>query len=401
MISERELFGRHIAQTSPFPISLEIKNASGCYLFSESGKKYIDLISGISVSNLGHCHPKIVGAVHDQVEKYMHLMVYGEYVQSPQVKLAGLLTSLLPESLDNVYFVNSGSEAIEGAMKLAKRHTGRKRILSFNNSYHGSTQGSLSLMGDNKLKNTFYPLLPDIAQLNFNKVEDLKLITSDVAAVFVEPIQGEAGVILPQGDFLLRLRKRCDETKTLLVFDEIQTGYGRTGKLFAFEHFGIIPDILCLAKAMGGGMPLGAFISSRKIMSELAGNPELGHITTFGGHPVCCAAGYAALQVLLDEKIMDSVKWKHDLFLSNLKHKHIREVRGQGLLLAIEFDNFELNKKLIGECLKSGLIVDWFLFNMKSMRIAPPLIIEAEEIVSSCRILIDCLNKIEYECSHH
>ncbi len=352
----------------------------------------MDLISGISVSNLGHCHPEVVAAVKEQVDKYMHVMVYGEYVQSPQVQLAELLASVLPASLSSVYFVNSGAEAIEGAMKLAKRCTGRKQFASFKNAYHGSTQGALSLMGDERLKQPFYPLLPDILSLRFNQQDDLQLITDLTAAVIVEPIQGEAGVVLPVSDFLKKLAERCAATGALLIFDEVQTGYGRTGRLFAFEHYGVVPDILCLAKGMGGGMPLGAFISSAKLMSFLSVNPELGHITTFGGHPVCCAAGYATLRIILAGDMMNMVQQKEKLFAERLKHKRIKNIRVKGLLVALELENFEQNKKVIDACVKNGLIVDWFLFNMKSMRIAPPLIITKEEIIKSCDIIIDCLN---------
>lgn len=392
MITQRELFIRHVAQTSPFPLALEIERAEGCYIYDTSGKKYMDLISGISVSNLGHCHPEVVAAVKEQVDKYMHVMVYGEYVQSPQVQLAELLASVLPASLSSVYFVNSGAEAIEGAMKLAKRCTGRKQFASFKNAYHGSTQGALSLMGDERLKQPFYPLLPDILSLRFNQQDDLQLITDLTAAVIVEPIQGEAGVVLPVSDFLKKLAERCAATGALLIFDEVQTGYGRTGRLFAFEHYGVVPDILCLAKGMGGGMPLGAFISSAKLMSFLSVNPELGHITTFGGHPVCCAAGYATLRIILAGDMMNMVQQKEKLFAERLKHKRIKNIRVKGLLVALELENFEQNKKVIDACVKNGLIVDWFLFNMKSMRIAPPLIITKEEIIKSCDIIIDCLN---------
>ena len=392
MISQRELFIKHVAQTSPFPLALEIERAEGCYLYDRPGKKYLDLISGISVSNLGHCHPAVVNAVKAQVDKYMHLMVYGEYIQSPQVQLAELLTSVLPSLLNNVYFVNSGAEAVEGAMKLAKRYTGRTQFISFKNAYHGSTQGALSLMGDERLKQPFRPLLPDTLQLEYNDLKDLDTISSRTAAVFVEPIQGEAGVILPQNDFLQKLRQRCTETGTLLVFDEIQTGYGRTGKLFAFEHANVIPDILCLAKGMAGGMPLGAFVSSKQIMDTLSVGPELGHITTFGGHPVSCAAGLATLQTILSEKLCEEVDVKSRMFVERLQHQLIRDVRVKGLFIALEFESFDLNKKIIDLCIQNGVIVDWFLFNMKSMRIAPPLTITPGEIESACSIIINSIN---------
>lgn len=394
MISPRELFIKHVAQTSPFPLSLEIDRAEGCYIYDTSGKQYLDMISGISVSNLGHCHPNVVQAVKQQAEKYMHVMVYGEYIQSPQVQLAALLSSLLPPGLQSVYFVNSGAEAIEGALKLAKRYAGRTELISFKNSYHGSTQGALSLMGDERLKQPFRPLLPDVRHLEFNNVEDLNFITQRTAAVVIEPVQAEAGVTLPREGFLQKLRARCTETGTLLIFDEIQTGYGRTGKLFAFEQYNVTPDILCLAKGMGGGMPLGAFISSQKIMSGLAADPELGHITTFGGNPVCCAAGLATLQTIVTEKLVQGVEKKRGLIIDQLKHPLIREVRSKGLLIALEFESFEQNKRIIDACIQKGVIVDWFLFNMKSMRIAPPLIISEDEISIACSTLLKCINTV-------
>lgn len=395
MISQRELFIKHVAQTSPFPLSLEIEKAEGCYLYDASGKQYLDLISGISVCNLGHRHPNVVKAIKEQADKYMHVMVYGEYIQSPQVQLAALLSSLLPSSLQSVYFVNSGAEAIEGAIKLAKRSTGRTELISFKNSYHGSTHGALSLMGDERLKQPFRPLLPGVRHLEFNNLNDLNSITYKTAAVVIEPVQGEAGVVLAQNNFLQQVRKRCTETGSLLIFDEIQTGYGRTGKLFAFEHYNVVPDILCLAKGMGGGMPLGAFISSGKIMSGLAADPELGHITTFGGNPVCCAAGLATLQTIVDEELVNVVKKKNKLFIEQLKHPLIKQLRSKGLLIALEFDNFEINKKIIDNCIQNGVIVDWFLFNMKSMRIAPPLIISEAEIKKACSTIINAINTIK------
>ena len=391
MLTQRQLFFNHIAQTSELPLALEIEKAEGVYLYDVSGKRYIDLISGISVSNIGHRHPKVIAAIKDQLDKYMHLMVYGEYIQSPQVQFAKLLSEHLPSTLSSVYFVNSGSEAIEGAMKLAKRFTGRTEIISFKNGYHGSTQGSLSIMGNEEFKNAFRPLLPDTKQIEFNNSDDLKLITSKTACVVVETIQGEAGAIVPQTNFLKALRERCTEVGALLVADEIQCGFGRTGKLFAFEHYNVVPDILCLAKGMGGGMPIGAFISSKEIMHSLTNNPILGHITTFGGHPVCCAAGLATLNVLLEEKLIDSVEEKEQLFRKLLKHPKIKSIKGKGLLLALEFDNYEQNKKIIDACIEKGVIVDWFLFNSHSMRIAPPLTITEEEIRFSCDIILKCI----------
>lgn len=394
MLTQRQLFFDHLAQTSETPLAIEIVKAEGVYLYDVAGKRYLDLISGISVSNVGHRHPKVIDAIKEQLDKYMHLMVYGEYVQSPQVQLAKALSDILPDNLSSVYFVNSGSEAIEGAMKLAKRFTGRTEIISFKNGYHGSTQGSLSIMGNEEFKNAYRPLLPDIKQIEYNNFENLKEITSRTACVIVETVQGEAGAIVPEKDFLKKLHEQCTSAGALLVADEIQCGFGRTGKLFAFEHYQFVPDVLCLAKGMGGGMPIGAFISSKKIMSSLSTNPILGHITTFGGHPVCCAAGMATLNVLLESKLMETVEAKEKLFRNLLKHPKIKSINGKGLLLAIEFESYEQNKNIIDKCIEKGLIVDWFLFNSNSMRIAPPLIISEEEIFFSCKIILESIDEI-------
>jgi len=394
MLSQRQLFLNHIAQTSETPLALEIEKAEGVYLFDTSGKRYLDLISGISVSNVGHRHPKVVTAIKEQVDKYMHTMVFGEYIQNPQVKLAKHLADNLPSNLSSVYFVNSGSEAIEGAMKLAKRFTGRTEIISFKNAYHGSTHGSLSIMGNEEFKNAFRPLLPDTKQIEFNNPSDFSQITERTACVVVETIQGEAGAIVPQNDFLKKLSIHCKLVGAMLVVDEIQCGFGRTGKLFAFEHYNFVPDILCLAKGMGGGMPIGAFISSKEIMNTLTNNPVLGHITTFGGHPVCCAAADATLSVLLEEKIMDEVEAKEQLFRSLLKHPKIKSIKGKGLLLSLEFESYEQNKSIIDKCIEKGVITDWFLFNSDSMRIAPPLIITEEEIQLACKAIVDSINEV-------
>ena len=393
MLSQRQLFLNHIAQTSETPLALEIEKAEGVYLVDTSGKKYLDLISGISVSNVGHRHPKVVQAIKDQVDKYMHLMVYGEYIQSPQVQLAKALAEHLPSDLSSVYFVNSGSEAIEGAMKLAKRYLGRTEIISFKNAYHGSTQGSLSIMGNEEFKNAFRPLLPDTKLICFNDMNDLKEITKRTACVVIETIQGEAGAVVPSIDYLKKLQERCKEVGALLVLDEIQCGFGRTGKLFAFEHFEILPDILCIAKGMGGGMPIGAFISSKEIMNSLTNNPILGHITTFGGHPVSCAASCASLRVLFEENLISSVGGKEQLFRKLLVHQKIRSINGKGLLLAVEFDSYEQNKSIIDRCIQKGVITDWFLFNSHSMRIAPPLIISEEEIHFACTIILEAISE--------
>lgn len=370
---------------------LEIERAQGVYLYDVKGKKYIDLIAGISVSNLGHSHPAVVRAVKEQAEKYMHLLVYGELVEGPQVQFAKRLVEFLPASLDNVYFTNSGAEATEGALKLAKRYTGRTGIVSFRNGYHGSTQGALSVMGDEAYKRKFRPLLPDITQLEFGDEDGLKAISGRVAAVIAEPVQAEAGVKIPGINFIKKLRQVCDETGALLILDEAQTGMGRTGKLFAFEHFGILPDILLLAKALGGGMPLGAFISSKQIMNSLSENPALGHITTFGGHPVCCAAGLAAFEVLLKQNLMNEAEKKGRLFDELLNHPKIKSNRRIGLLLALEFEDFEENKKIIDRCIEKGVLTDWFLFAPQCMRIAPPLLISEEEIHKACEVVLSCL----------
>jgi len=393
MISHRQLFLDHVAQTSDFPLMLEIVKAHGIYMYDKENKPYIDLISGVSVSNIGHTHPKVVEAIKGQSEKYMHLMVYGEYIQAPQVEYAQKITSQLPENLDSVYFVNSGSEAIEGALKLAKRYTGRTEIIACKNAYHGSTHGSLSVMGNESFKNSFRPLLPDIKFLKFNNEEDLDLISEKTACVLIEPVQGEAGIQLPVNNYLQKLRKKCNETGTLLIFDEIQTGFGRLGKLFAFMEFDVIPDIMAIAKGMGGGMPIGAFISSKKIMSSFKNNPILGHITTFGGHPVSCAAASANLDVLINEKLIEQVKSKGELFKKYLNHPQIKEIRGIGLFMAIELENFEQIQKVIKSAIKKGLVTDWFLFHDSAFRIAPPLIITEQQIKDACHILNESINE--------
>jgi len=394
MLTNRQVFLNHVAQTSESPLALEIVKAEGVYLYDNEGKKYIDLISGISVSNVGHRHPKVVAAIKDQLDKYMHLMVYGEFIQSPQTQLAKALSNILPGNLDAVYFVNSGTEAVEGAMKLAKRATGRTEIISFKHAYHGSSQGSLSVMGSEEFKNAFRPLLPDTRSIRFNSEEDLGYITEKTACVIVETIQGEAGAIVPKNDFLKKLRDQCDRVGALLIADEIQCGFGRTGSMFAFEQYDFNPDILCLAKGLGGGMPIGAFISSQRIMNVLTNNPVLGHITTFGGHPVSCAASLATLNVILKEKLVDSVKEKELLFRSLLIHPLIRSINGKGLLLSLEFESYEQNKRIIDKCIEKGCITDWFLFNSHSMRIAPPLTISDEEIKTSCRIILESISEI-------
>lgn len=392
MLTERALFYQYLAQTSPEPLALEIVRAKGLYLYDAKGRKYMDFISGISVSNVGHRHPQVVTAIKEQLGKYMHLMVYGEYIESPQVKLAEAICKMLSSDLNSVYFVNSGAEAIEGAMKLAKRVSGRNGIIACKNAYHGSTQGALSIMGDEKLKVSFRPLLPGIRFIKFNDEEDLKLINSDTAAVVAEAIQGEAGIIIPQEGYLRKLEKRCKEKGALLIIDEIQTGMGRTGKMFGFENFGIRPDIITLAKAFGGGMPLGAFIASKDMMQALAA-PALGHITTFGGHPVSCAAGLAALNILKAENILKEVEMKGTLIKKLLQDEHF-PVYGIGLFIAKDFKDKALNFKVIKECLKGGLITDWFLFADNKMRICPPLTISEKQITTACRIIRESVAKV-------
>jgi acetylornithine/N-succinyldiaminopimelate aminotransferase len=387
----RQLFLANNAQTTDFPLLLEFERAEGVYMYDRQGRGYMDLISGIGVSNLGHSNPYVVKAVKQQLDKYMHLMVYGEYVQTPQVRFAEKLISLLPPNLQSVYFTNSGAEAVEGAMKLAKRFTGRQQVIAFHNSYHGSTQGALSVMGNEEFKRAYRPLLPGVRFIRFNSIDDLEFINKETACVIIETIQGEAGVRVPDAVYMQALRKRCSAAGTLLILDEIQAAFGRTGKLFAFEHFDIEPDILLLAKALGGGMPAGAFITSNVIMRALKENPILGHITTFGGHPVCCSAGLAALEVLLHENLTADVAAKENIFRKTLVHPAIKGLRGKGLMLAVEFESFDLNKKIIDRCIENGVITDWFLHCSNAMRIAPPLIITPAEIKKACEVIMEAV----------
>jgi len=393
-MNNRQLFLDHVGQTSEAPLSLEIVKAEGCTLFDADEKRYIDLIGGISVCNVGHSHPQVIDAIKKQLDNYLHIMVYGELVQSPQVQYAKLLVDHLPHSLNSVFFTASGSEATEGAMKLAKRFSGRTQIISFKNSYHGSTQGALSVMGSEYWQQAFRPLLPDILQMHFNSFTDLEHITERTACVIAETIQAEAGVLVPQHGWLKALRKKCDQTGTLLILDEIQCGFGRNGTLWAFEQFDVVPDILLLGKALGGGMPLGAFVADKKIMDTLSYNPVLGHINTFGGHPVCCAAGMAALHVLLDEKLVEGVKKKEALFISLLHHAAIKAVRSRGLMMAVEFADFNMNKKVIDALIVAGVFTDWFLFAANCLRIAPPLTISEEEIYSASAKIIAVLDAL-------
>jgi acetylornithine/succinyldiaminopimelate/putrescine aminotransferase len=397
-MNQRSLFLQHIAQTSPEPLALEIVKAEGSLLHDVNGKKYIDLIGGISVANTGHRHPKIIDAITQQLNAYLHIMVYGEFIETPQVQYAKLLTDYLPPSLNSVYFTNSGAEAVEGAMKLAKRVTNRTKIIAAKNSYHGSTQGALSIIGDEYWRNAYRPLLPHIFHVEYNSFDWISEINNDTACVILETVQAEAGIIAPQKKWIQEVRRKCTETGTLFILDEIQTGFGRTGKWWGFEHFDILPDILLLGKALGGGMPLGAFVADKNLMNQLTSHPVLGHITTFGGHPVCCVAGFAAMKVLIDENTISFVKQKEQLFLSLLKHSSIKTIRSFGLWMAIEFADFETTKKIINYIIAQepiGAISDWFLFAPNCLRISPPLTISTEEITQACKIILDAIRKIE------
>ena len=389
----RQLFLEHVGQTSDNPMMLEVERAEGIYLYGRDGKRWIDLISGVSVSAVGHGNRQVIDAICSQAQDYLHLMVYGEAVESPQVRYAQRIASLLPDPLDTVYFVNSGSEAVEGALKLAKRYTGRTEIIYYKNAYHGSTHGSLSVMGGEEYRNAYRPLLPDTRQIRFNEPADLRYVTPRTACVIIEPVQGEGGIFPADRDYLQALRDRCDQTGTLLIYDEIQTGLGRTGTLYFFQQYGIVPDILCTAKAFGGGMPLGAFIASNRIMSVLKTNPVLGHITTFGGHPVCCAAGLAALEYILSERLTEQADAKGALYESLLAgHPLVRDIRRTGLLLGVEFGDRELTARIVLRAIDRGLMTEWFLFHDTAMRIAPPLTITDAEIRESCEILLEVLN---------
>ena len=387
-MNQRQLFLRHVAQTSPTPLALEIVASEGMYLYDKEGKAYLDLIAGIGVSALGHRHPRVVQAAKEQLDRYLHTLVYGEFILSPQVELAKRLADQLPSPLDSTYFVNSGSEATEGAMKLAKRYTGRSEIIASKKAYHGSTQGAASLMWPKEFTQAFHPLLPGIRHIEFNCDFCLQQITEQTAAVILETVQGEWGVRPPHGDYLKKVRKRCTEVGALLILDEIQAGFGRTGSLFAFQQYDVVPDILLLAKGMGGGMPIGAFISSKEIMQSLSHDPILGHITTFGGHPVSCAASKATLEELLESSLIEQVPKKAALFRQLLQHPEIIEIRNAGLLMAVQMKSFDFIQAVIQNCLKRGLITDWFLFNSEALRIAPPLIITEEEIHQACEIIL-------------
>ncbi|WKN33980.1 aspartate aminotransferase family protein [Porifericola rhodea] len=393
-MSQRQLFLDHLAQTTHFPLMLEIERAEGIYMYSPDGKRYLDLISGIGVSNLGHRHPKVVRAVKEQVDQYMHVMVYGEFVQSPQVQLAEALAKTLPSPLNSCYLVNSGSEAVEGALKLAKRFTGRHELISCVDAYHGSTQGSLSVCGNEGFKQAYRPLLPGVQHIRFGNYDDLEHISERTAAVIIETVQGEAGVRVAKKDYFQILRERCYQTGTLLILDEIQAGFGRTGKFWAFEHYGIVPDILVSAKGMGGGMPIGAFMSSPEIMGTLRENPILGHISTFGGHPVSAAASLATLQTIQEEKLYKQADHKAGLFKKLLRHPKIKEIRHKGLMMAVAFESFEVLKPIIDRAIELGVVTDWFLYCDNAMRIAPPLIITDEEIEEACDIILRAIEEV-------
>ena len=394
----RKQFLRHVAQTSPAPQLIEVARAEGVFFYTPEGKPYYDLVSGVSVNNVGHANPAVVEAVQRQAADYMHIMVYGEMVERPQVEFARRLAEALPEPLDTVYFLNSGAEAVEGALKLAKRYTGRTEMISMRRAYHGSTHGAMSMMGapeGEEWKNAFRPLLPDTKAIRFNCEEDLMQITSRTACVLCEPVQGEAGVIPPKEGFLQALRKRCTEVGALLIFDEIQMGMGRSGEMFAMQKYGTTPDIVCLAKALGGGMPLGAFVASQEIMSLLTHNPVLGHITTFGGHPVCCAAGLAAMRFLQENGVVEDVERKGAMFEQALTdHPQVQEIRRSGLLLAVELGSSDKLYRLMDIFIEEGILSDWFLYCDTAFRISPPLVITDDEIRDCVELIRKCLDRL-------
>ena len=392
-ITNRQLFFQHLAQSADKPLGIEVASANGIYIHDVAGKAFIDMIAGFSVCNIGHSHPAVIHAIKEQVEKYMHVIVYGEFVQAPQVQYAKAITALLPENLDAVYFTNSGAEATEGAMKLAKRVTGRTKIVSFKGAYHGSTQGALSVMGDEYFKNAYRPLLPDILQLRYNYFEDIELIDNTVACVLVELVQAETGITPANKEWIAALKNKCESLCALLIIDEIQSGFGRTGTLFAFEQYGIVPDILLTGKALGGGLPLGAFIASAKMMSALTQNPVLGHITTFGGNPVSCASGQAALTVLHQSGWIHAVKEKENYLIHHLHHPAILHRNHFGLWMSLQFESAALTKKIAAACIENGIITDWFLFAEDRIRIAPPLCITIDELIVAIEKIITSINQ--------
>jgi len=389
----KESFIKLQGQTTPYPLAIEVASAEGMYITDKSGNTYLDLVAGVSACTIGHCHPRVVKSVQDQAQKYMHVMVYGEFIQDPQLELAKKLASLLPDTLNATYFVNSGVEAIEASMKLAKRYTGRSEIISFKNSYHGSTHGALSIMGTETYKQKYRPLLPDCRQIIYNDFNGLKRITEKTAAVIIEPIQGATGFVTPQKGFLNAVREKCNEVGALLIFDEIQTCFGRTGNLFGFETYNVIPDILCMAKGMGGGMPIGSFTTSTEKMHSLRENPMLGHITTFGGHPVVCAASLATLDELCETQLFREVDKKETLFRALLNHPKIKEIRGKGLMLAIELDDVDLCQKVVHRGIEKGIITFFFLFSKTAVRLSPPLTISEDEIRNAAKVILDILDE--------
>ncbi len=390
---DETVFLNNLAQTSPYPFGIAVERAEGTYIYGPDGRRYTDMISGIGVTNIGHRHPRVVRAIKDQVDRHLHVMVYGEYIQSAPNLLAAKLASLLPDPLDCTYFVNSGTEANEGALKLAKRCTGRTEIVSFKKSYHGSTHGSLSVSGNEVKKNAFRPLLPDVTFIDFNVPEQLDVISERTAAVIVETIQGDAGVRIPSLAYMQRLRKKCTETGAMLILDEIQCGMGRTGKLFAFEHFDIKPDILTIGKAFGGGLPIGAFISSRDSMKMLTHDPMLGHITTFGGNPVCCASALATIEVIESEHLIDGVEEKGKMIEKLLTHPKVKEIRRKGLLFAIDFESEDRVNRIVNFAKEKGVICYWFLSHPASFRIAPPLTINTSEIEGACKVIREAIER--------
>lgn len=387
-------FFKFQAQTTPHPLAMEISHAQGSYIFDSEGNKHLDFVAGVSACTLGHSHPRITSALKKQIDKYMHVMVYGEYIQAPAVSLAKLLAEHLPENLNTTYLVNSGTEAIEGSLKLARRATGRSELIYAHHAYHGNTMGSMSVMGFEERKNAFKPLIPDCHPITFNAEEDLQKITENTAAVILETIQGGAGFIEPKNDYLKKVRQRCDETGSMLILDEIQPGFGRTGKLFGFQHFGISPDILVMGKGMASGLPIGAFTASNHVMALLQDNPKLGHITTFGGNPVIATAALETLRELTETDLIAQTLQKEKIFREHLKHPLIKEIRGRGLMLAPIFESAEIASKVILGCKDQGLILFWLLFEDRAMRITPPLTISDDEIIEGCEIILKVLNTI-------
>ncbi len=396
----KEDFFTYQAQTTPHPLAMNVSHAKGSYIYDTDGAKHLDFVAGVSACSLGHCHPRVTAAVKNQIDKYAHVMVYGEYIQEPAVQLSQLLAQLLPSSLETTYLVNSGTEAIEGAMKLARRATGRKEILYANNAYHGNTMGALSVMGFEDRKKPFEPLVPECRAITFNNVQNISEITETTAAVILETIQGGAGFIEPINDFLKKVKTRCQEVGALLILDEIQPGFGRTGKLFGFMHFDVVPDILVMGKGMGGGLPIGAFTASRDLMALLSDNPKLGHITTFGGNAVIASAALATLQEITETSLMKDIEAKEALFRSHLTHPMIKEIRGRGLMLALLVDSGAIASETIMRCKTRGLILFWLLFEPKAIRITPPLTISEKEIVEGCKIIIEVLDELTEESAN-